>query len=170
MSEDGDKSANTFVCVFSGRTVDGVLSARDCHQTQASRGTLRCRPTPPVPRYAVLAVRWATGPPQPPLHVQTQLPPTVSQLPLSFFSNFFLSKASPVSSWFRLFVDAWAITIPSARFACARTASYRKFAVTTNGLPISMIFSWLMSKRMGSMLWLPRLAEGCSIGQEWVTL
>jgi hypothetical protein len=33
-------------------------------------------------------------------------------------------------------------------------------------LPTSMIFSWLMSKRMGSMVWLPRLAEGCSIGQE----
>lgn len=57
--------------VLSGRTIDGVVSARDCHQTQASRGTLRYRPTPPVPRYAMLAVRWAAGPPQPSLHVQT---------------------------------------------------------------------------------------------------
>jgi hypothetical protein len=71
---------------------------------------------------------------------------------------------------FLLFVDAWAITIPSAHFACTHTASYRKFAVTTNGLPTSMISSWLMSKRMGSMLWLPRLVEGCSIGQESGTL
>ena len=64
------------------------------------------------------------------------------------------------------FLDAWAITIPSAHFACTRTASYRKFAVTTNGLPTSMTFSWLTSRRMGSMLWQRHLAGGCSIGQE----
>ena len=79
MSEDGD--AHTFFLLlraFSGRAVDRVISARDCHQTQTSRGTLGHRPTPPIPVHAVLAVRWATGPPQRPLYVQTQLSPTVS--------------------------------------------------------------------------------------------
>ncbi len=65
-----------------------------------------------------------------------------------------------------LFADAWAITIPSVHSACTHTASYKKFAVTTNGLLTSTIYSWPMSKRMGSMLWLRRLAEAYSIGQE----
>jgi hypothetical protein len=51
-----------------------------------------------------------------------------------------------------LFVGAWVIMIPSAHFACAHTALYRKFAVTMNGLPISTTFSWLTLKRMGSVL------------------
>ena len=78
MSEDGDADKPLFCVRFSGRAVDYVVSARDSHQTQASRGTLRYRPTPLVPRHAVFAVWWATGPPQRPLHVQAQLPPTVS--------------------------------------------------------------------------------------------
>ena len=61
-----------------GRAADCILSARDRHETQASRGTLRPRPTASVPRPAMLAVRWPTGPSQRPLHVQTQFPPAVS--------------------------------------------------------------------------------------------
>ena len=83
------------------------------------------------------------------------------------FLSFIESLTRLISVYiFLLFVDAWVITISSARFACTHTASYRKFAVITNGLPTSMIFSWPMSKKMGSMLWLPRLAGVCSIGQE----
>ena len=48
--------------VCAGRAVDCVLSARNCHETQAGRGTLRSRPATPVPRPTVLAVRWPTGP------------------------------------------------------------------------------------------------------------
>jgi hypothetical protein len=72
--DDDDDDDTLFVlraCAFVGRAVDCVISARDCHETQASRGTLRSRPTAPVPRPTVLAVRWSTGPSQRTLHVQT---------------------------------------------------------------------------------------------------
>ena len=75
-----------WACVCVGRTVDCVVSARDGHETQASRGTLRSRPTTPVSCPTVLAVRWPTGPSQRPLHVQTQLPPEVSNTPFSPFA------------------------------------------------------------------------------------
>ena len=84
-------------------------------------------------------------------------------------STFLHREPRLVSSFglhFYLFLDAWVITTPSAHFACTRTASYRKFDVTMNGLPTSMTFSWLTSRRMGSMLWPRRLAGGCSIGQK----
>ena len=41
MSEDVDADKPLFCVRFLGRAVDYVVSARDCHQTQASRGTLR---------------------------------------------------------------------------------------------------------------------------------
>ena len=53
---------------------------------------------------------------------------------------------------FVLLVDAWVIMILSAHFVCARTALYKKFAVTMNDLQTSTISSWLMSKRTGSVL------------------
>ena len=63
-------------------------------------------------------------------------------------------------------VDAWVITIRSVHFACVRTASYRKFAATTNGSPTNTTYSWQMSRRMDSALSPRRLAEACSTGRE----
>jgi len=73
-----------YVCV--GRAADCVVSARDHHEAQASRRPLRSRPPAAIPRHSVLAMRRAPGPPQRPLHVQPQLPPTVRP-PLSHLSS-----------------------------------------------------------------------------------
>ena len=87
-SEDDADTLYSILCACTGRAVDCVVSARDCHETQAGRGTLRSRPTAPVPCPTVLAVWWPTGPSQRPLHVQTQLPSAVSQPPFSTTRTF----------------------------------------------------------------------------------
>jgi hypothetical protein len=58
-------------------------------------------------------------------------------------------------------VDAWGITIQSARSAYARTGSYKKSGGTTSGSPTNTTFSWQKSRRMGSVLSRRRSVEVC---------
>jgi hypothetical protein len=162
MSEDGDADKPFFVCVFQ----DEQLTASYRLETATKLKQVEELSDIDQPRLFHATQCSQCGGPLDLPSVHFMCKHSFHQRSASAFLSYRKPFPSHLSLHFSIIVDAWVITIPSAHFACTSTASYRKFAVITNGLPTSMIFSWLTSKRMGSMLWLPRLAEACSIGQE----